>query len=184
MNRPLRAALVTLAAALAFTDSAAAHATLSPPTVQARTTQVFTLAVPTEKDGVTTTQVELTPPSGLTIESFAPATGWKRAVTGGKVTWSGGAVPTGEAALLQFVADVGDARDYDFKVRQTYSDGSVVEWTGAQGSETPAARVQAQATLGGGSSTLGVVDFVLSTLALVGAAIALLLLAGKGRELA
>jgi hypothetical protein len=101
------------------------------------------------------------------------------------VTWSGGSVPTGEAALLQFVGDVGEARSYDFKVRQTYSDGSVVDWAGAAGSETPAPRVEAKTSLGGGgSATLATAAFIIATLAFVGAAIALLLKAGEGRELA
>jgi uncharacterized protein YcnI len=142
---------------------------------------------------VTTTQIELTPPAGFAIDSFVAAPGWKRATdqsgTGEdvairKVTWTGGSVPTGEAAILHFVGDVGSAQDYAFKVRQTYSDGSVVDWSGAAGSETPAPVIEAKTSLGGGgSSTLAIISFVLATLALVGAAVALLLHAG-GRELA
>jgi uncharacterized protein YcnI len=191
LTRPLALlALLPVAAALVFTDSAFAHANLSPPTVLAQTSQVFTLAVPTEKEGVTTTQIELTPPAGFTIDSFVAAPGWKRVtdqsgsgedVAIRKVTWSGGSVPTGEAASLQFFGDVGTAQDYAFKVRQTYSDGSVVDWSGAAGSDTPAPIIEANG--GGGNSTLSIISFVLATLALVGAAIALLLHAG-GRELA
>jgi uncharacterized protein YcnI len=187
-------ALLPVVAALAFTDSASAHAILSPSTALARSSQVFTLAVPTEKEGATTTQIELTPPKGFGIDSFAAAPGWKRTTDQSgsgeeveirKVTWAGGSVPTGEAALLQFVGDVGDAKDYAFKVRQTYSDGTVVDWTGAAGSDTPAPTVKAEASLGGGGgSTLATVAFVIAVLALVGAAIALLLKAGEGRELA
>ena len=57
-----------------------AHAHVSPPVVLAKTGQVFTLAVPTEKEGATTTTIELTPPSGFAIDSFVPSPGWKRAV--------------------------------------------------------------------------------------------------------
>ena len=82
MNRPLARgrwlALLPVVAALAFTDSASAHAILSPSTVLARSSQVFTLAVPTEKEGATTTQIELTPPKGFGIDSFGAAPGWKR----------------------------------------------------------------------------------------------------------
>jgi uncharacterized protein YcnI len=189
-----RLVLATLVAVVALPASASAHATLSPSTVLARTTQVFTLAVPTEKAGVTTTRIELTPPAGFAIDSFAPSPGWTRSTDQSgageeveirKVTWSGGKVPTGEAALLQFVGDVEDAKTYDFKVRQTYSDGSVVDWAGAAGSDAPAPRIEARTSLGGGaSSTLATVAFVIATLAFVGAAIALLLKAGEGRELA
>lgn len=193
MHRPLALALLSVAATLAFTDAASAHASLSPPLVTAGTSQLFTLAVPTEKEGATTTQIELTPPAGFAIDSFAPASGWKRTtdqsgsgeeVVIRKATWSGGSVPTGEDAIFQFVGEPGAARTYAFKVRQTYSDGSVVDWSGAAGSDTPAPTVVAKGSLGGGgSSTLAVVDFIIATLALVAGAIALLLRAG-GRELA
>ena len=184
---------LAVAAALVLCASASAHPSLSPPLAEQGISQTFTLAVPTEKEGVTTTEIELTPPAGFTIDSFVAAPGWKRTtdqsgagedVAIRKATWTGGSVPTGEAAVLQFVGDVGAAKTYDFKVRQTYSDGSVVDWTGAAGSETPAPAIEAKTSLGGGgSSTLATISFVIATLALVGAAIALLLHAG-GRELA
>jgi len=112
---------------------------VSPPVVVAKTGQVFTLAVPTEKAGATTTTVELTPPQGFAIDSFVAAPGWKRTVqqTGSgdnatitKVTWSGGAVPTGEATDFAFVATAAAKGSYTFGVRQTYSDGTVVNWSG------------------------------------------------------
>ena len=60
---------------LAFAGSAFAHANVSPAVVLAKNAQVFALAVPTEKENAFTTQVELTPPSGFSIDSFAPARG-------------------------------------------------------------------------------------------------------------
>ena len=57
-------ALVALAA-LTFTASAFAHARVSPPVGLAKQLQVFTLAVPTEKENATTTTIELTLPDGL-----------------------------------------------------------------------------------------------------------------------
>jgi uncharacterized protein YcnI len=169
-------ALVALAALVAAT-AALAHAHVSPPVVQAKTGQVFTLAVPTEKEGATTTSIEMTPPSGFAIDSFVPSPGWKRTVqtTGSgesavvtKVTWSGGAVPTGEDAAFSFLAETTSTGSYTFAVRQTYSDGSVVDWSGAESSDTPAPVVEAKSSLGGGgSATLGIVGIVLGLLALV-----------------
>ena len=155
MTRPLAwLALLPVAAALVFTDSAFAHATLSPPTVLAQTSQVFTLAVPTEKEGVDDDPDRADPARGLRdrlVRRPRPAgsattdqSGAGEDVAIRKVTWSGGSVPTGEAAVLQFVGDVGAAQDYDFKVRQTYSDGTVVDWTGAAGSDTPAPTIEAK----------------------------------------
>ncbi len=183
---------LAVVAALVFCASASAHASLSPPVVTAGTTQMFTLAVPTEKEGATTTQIELTPPEGFAIDSFVAATGWKRATdqsgSGEEVvireaTWTGGATPTGEAAVFQFVGRPDQAKTYAFKVRQTYSDGTVVDWTGAEGSEEPAPSIEAKTSLGG-SSPLATIAFVIAIVALVLGAIALLLKAGEGRELA
>ena len=53
-------------------------------------------------------------------------------------------------------------------MRQTYSDGSVVDWSGPESSETPAPTVEAVSSLGGGgSSTLGIVALVIAGIALV-----------------
>jgi uncharacterized protein YcnI len=179
-------ALVGLSALVAA-GAALAHAHVSPPVVLAKTGQVFTLAVPTEKEGATTTTIELTPPLGFAIDSFVPAPGWKRTVqsTGSgeeaivtKVTWSGGAVPTGEDAAFSFVAETTGSGSYTFGVRQTYSDGTVVDWSGPESSDTPAPVIEAKASLGGGgSTTLAVLGVVLGGLALV-IAVALVLMRG------
>src|SRR3954451_9111142 len=114
--------------ALASASGAWAHAEISPPVAKTKTTQLFTLAVPTEKEGLATTKVELTPPSGFGIDSFVPSSGWKRDVesTGSgegtqiqKVTWSGGKVPTDEDAVFQFLANPDSSKTYGFNVRQT-----------------------------------------------------------------
>jgi uncharacterized protein YcnI len=172
------------AAALVVTAAAAAHATVSPPLVLAHDGQVFTLAVPTEKENAATTTIELVPPEGFGIDSFGAAPGWRRDVeTSGSgeeaavqsVTWSGGSVPTGEAAMFSFVATAAKTGAYTFAVRQTYSDGSVVTWSGPESSDTPAPVVTAKSSLGGGgSSTLAIVALVLGAIALVVAAAGLL----------
>jgi uncharacterized protein YcnI len=175
-------------AALAAATSAFAHAHVSPSIVPAKESQVLTLAVPTEKEGVTTTKIELTPPQGLSIDSFVAAPGWSRVVqrTGSgeeavvtKVTWLGGKVPTGEATGFEFLARTDAAKTYSFAVRQTYSDGSVVDWTGAESSDTPAPLVAAKSSFGGGgTSTVAIVALVLGAAALVLSVVALL--GGKG----
>src|SRR2546423_824040 len=128
----LGVALAITAGALVLTTSAFAHAEMSPALALTKHGQLFTLAVPTEKENATTAKIELTPPSGFAIDSFVPSPGWKRDVqsTGSgesteihKVTWSGGSVPSGEDALFQFLASANSAKTYTFKVRQTYSPG-------------------------------------------------------------
>jgi uncharacterized protein YcnI len=186
--------LAATAGGLVFAASAFAHAEMSPSVALAKNLQLFSLAVPTEKEDATTTKVELTPPSGFGIDSFVPAPGWKREeqTTGSgedttvqKVTWTGGKVPTEEDALFQFLASADSSKTYTFKVRQTYSDGTVVDWSGPESSDTPAPTVEAKSSLGGGggSNTLAIVGIVIGALALVVALAGLLGRTG-GRSLA
>src|SRR5438067_2151322 len=185
----LGAVLAIVGGALVFATSAFAHAELSPAVALAKHGQLFTLAVPTEKENATTTKIELTPPSGFAIDSFVPSPGWKRDVqsTGSgesteihKVTWSGGNVPTEEDALFQFLASADSAKTYAFKVRQTYSDGSVVDWAGAESSDTPAPQVELKSSLGGSSGTLAIVALAVGAVALVVAFVGLV--TGGGRR--
>src|SRR5690349_6561534 len=175
--------VATAVAALAAASSAWAHAEVSPSITAAKHPQVFTLAVPTEKEDNATTQVELTVPEGFGVDSFVPSPGWKRTVqsTGSgentvinKVTWSGGNVPTEEDAAFAFLATPTSSKTYTFQVRQTYKDGSVVDWSGPESSDTPAPRIEAKSSLGGGgSSTLSIIALVVAGISVVLAAVAL-----------
>src|SRR5215475_9222726 len=191
MTRRL-AAVGALAVLLGLLTAAPAfaHAEMSPPVALANTLQLYTLAVPTEKENATTTEIELTLPSGFSIDSFVPSPGWKREVqqTGSgedaviqKVTWSGGHVPTDDDALFQFLAVPDSSKTYTFAVRQTYADGSVVDWSGPESSDTPAPTIEAKSSLGGGgSSTLSIIAIALGGIALVIAIVGLL--AGSGKR--
>jgi len=160
------AAGLVLAALLVWAPAAFAHASISPPVAKTGVLQQFTLAVPTEKENATTTRIELSVPSGVAIDSFEPEPGWTRHVsqTGSgesavieRVTWSGGRVPTEDDAVFRFQATLtGGSQDYVFQVRQTYSDGTVVDWNGPESSDTPGPVVEGS-SLGGGPSTLLVI---------------------------
>jgi len=183
-------ALPSVAAiALAFASVAFAHAEISPPVALTNHLQLFTLAVPTEKENAVTTTIELTPPSGFSIDSFVPSPGWKRTLQQSgsgdsavvtKVTWSGGHTPTEDDSVFQFLASTSASKTYTFAVRQTYSDGSVVDWSGPESSDAPAPTVESKSSLGGGggTSTLDIVALILGGVALVVAVVALL--AGRG----
>jgi hypothetical protein len=96
-------------------------------------------------------------------------------VHGGKVTWSGGSVPTEEDASFSFLASTSGSGSYTFDVKQTYSDGSVVDWSGPESSDSPAPVVKAVSSFGGGGTSaltwvalvLGVVGVVLGTVAML-----------------
>jgi uncharacterized protein YcnI len=191
LSRAAAAAAVPVVA-LVIAPLAWGHAEISPDVVKAKETQMFTLAVPTEKENANTTKVELTPPQGFAIDSFVPAQGWKRAAASSgsgeetviqKVTWSGGSVPPEDDAVFQFLASTDASKTYEFKVRQFYSDGSVVDWSGPESSDTPAPVVEAKSDLGGGgSSTLEIIALLAAVAALVLSLVALLTRPG-GRSL-
>src|SRR5919204_2626653 len=101
----MRKAVVMAAAtggALVLVPAAFGHAAMSPPVAKAKVLQQFALSVPTEEEGATTTTVELTLPSGFSIDSFEPSPGWKRVAHGKSVTWSGGSVPANEDSVFRF----------------------------------------------------------------------------------
>jgi len=79
-GRRVAVLLAVTGGALAFVTSAFAHAEISPAVVLGKHLQLFSLAVPTEKENATTTKIELSLPSGFAIDSFAPSPGWKRDV--------------------------------------------------------------------------------------------------------
>ncbi len=187
------------AAALIAVASASAHARISPPVGLAKFGELYSLAVPTEKEGVTTTKVALTVPQGFSIDSFVPAAGWKRDVQQSgsgesaviqKVTWTatnvepGGGVATGEDALFQFLGQASAAKNYTFSVEQSYSDGSIVDWSGPESSDTPSPTFEAKSSLGGGgASTLAIIALVVGVVGIVLGGLALIAGGGK-RQLA
>jgi uncharacterized protein YcnI len=191
MKRTL--ALVAVSAvALVAAASASAHAHISPPVALAKAGQLFTLDVPTEKEGARTTKIVLTVPSGFSIDSFVDAPGWKRDVTSSgsgedaviqSVTWSGGSVPTDEVSHFAFMGRTDASKTYAFSVEQSYSDGSVVNWSGPESSDTPAPTVEAKSSFGGGgSSTLAVVALIVGAVGILLGGLALV--SKSGRQLA
>jgi uncharacterized protein YcnI len=186
--------LVALAAlaALVVAAAASAHARISPSVSISGQLELYSLVVPTEKAGATTTAITLTVPSGFSIDSFVPTPGWKRVVqqTGSgenavvqKVTWTGGHTPTGEDSLFQFLALATKKGTFAFTVLQRYSDGSIVSWSGSESSDSPAPTVEAKSSFGGGSSTIAIVALVVGGIALVLGVVALVARGGT-RQLA
>jgi len=158
-RRAVALSALALIGALVVASTASAHARISPPVSLSKELQLYSLAVPTEKENASTTGIELTVPKGFSIDSFVPAPGWQRKVqsTGSgenavvqKVTWTGGKVPTGEDSLFQFLAQPASSGSYTFQVRQTYSDGSIVTWSDPESGEDPAPVIEAKSSLGGG----------------------------------
>jgi uncharacterized protein YcnI len=182
-----------LVLALAIPAVASAHARVSPAVSLSNQLQLYSLAVPTEKSGLTTTKVVMTVPNGFGIDSFVPPPpGWQMQLqqTGSgdsavvtRVTWRGGHTPTGEDSLFQFLAQPASAKPYTFQVEQTYSDGSIVNWAGPESSEAPAPKIDVASSLGGGgTSALAIVALVVGVLGLLAGGFALVSRSG-GRAL-
>jgi uncharacterized protein YcnI len=190
IRRLALAATIAAGAMLLLSAAAWAHARVSPAVSVANQLQLYSLAVPTEKSGMTTTKIVLTVPTGFGIDSFVPPpAGWHQQVqqTGSgdsavvtKVTWTGGRTPTGEDSLFQFLAQPSSAKTYTFGVQQTYSDGSIVNWSGPESSDAPAPTIDVKDSLGGGGvSALTIVALVVGALGLLAGGFALA--TGRGR---
>jgi hypothetical protein len=68
-----------------------------------------------------------------------------------------------------------------FNVRQTYSNGKIVDWSGSESSDTPAPTIEGVSDLGGGgSSTLAIVALIVAA---VGVLLAVVGLVTRGRPL-
>ena len=191
MKRTSRLVVLACAslAGLVVAATASAHARMSPSVSLANELQLYSLAIPTEKANAYTTKIVLSLPKGFSIDSFVPSSGWKRVEhsTGSgdnaivtQVTWSGGHVPTEEDSLFQFLAQPSAAGTYTFHVQQTYSDGSIVDWSGPESSAAPAPTIDVVSSVGGGgTSTLTIVALVVGALGLLVGGIALFSRGGR-----
>jgi uncharacterized protein YcnI len=136
-----------LLASMLFTGIASAHVTVMPKEATQGSYEKFTVRVPNEKE-IPTIKVEVRfPLDSVSISRFEPKPGWTYALTKdaeGKisgVTWtaSGEGLTATEFGDFNMQGKVADqATQINWKAYQTYKDGTVVEWTGAEGSKTPA----------------------------------------------
>ncbi len=129
-----------------FVTVASAHVTVSPKEAEQGSYQKFTVRVPSEKDSATV-KVEVKIPDNVTISRVEPKPGWtyefvrddSDKVT--SITWTAEGLGLGATEFGEFniQGKVGDTiGKIIWKAYQTYSDGSIVEWTGAEGAEHPA----------------------------------------------
>lgn len=98
-----------------------------------------------EKD-INTVKVALKLPEGVAFKQYRPVPDWSVELTTAEdgtvtaVTWTaeGAGIGPGEFQQFEFVAqNPGEPAELAWDAFQYYSDGSVVEWTGAEGSDRP-----------------------------------------------
>jgi uncharacterized protein YcnI len=137
MNKKHLLLVFVVAGLILSAHNASAHAVVSPKQANVAAFQTFNLGVPSEKD-MSTVSVRLVLPDGLNYATPNVKQGWKIDVkkdgTGDsnhltEIDWSGGNIPTGQRDEFVFSAQVpSKAGMLQWKVYQTYSDGSVVSW--------------------------------------------------------
>jgi uncharacterized protein YcnI len=142
-RRTLVGATLAVAAALLLPSLANAHVTVWPKAASHGAYERYVVRVPNEKD-VATTRVEIRFPAEVRISSFLDVAGWKLEVltdSAGKIT---GAVWTGNLPPKRFVefpfvaVNPKEGANVVWPAFQTYAGGEIVEWTGPEGSKTPA----------------------------------------------
>lgn len=128
-----------------FSSIASAHVTVNPKTSTIGAWETYTVKVPVEKE-VATTKFTLKMPSGVEFESYQPVAGWNLTTqkdANGKVTsitfeTTGEGILPGQFQQFAFVAKNPDKTGKAaWDAFQYYKDGSVVEWTGEEGSKAP-----------------------------------------------
>jgi uncharacterized protein YcnI len=138
--------LVSSCAALTiFASTASGHVTVNPGVSAPGAWETYTMKVPVEKN-FNTTKVALKVPDGVELMSYQPVTGWKTTLdkdASGKtktITWtaSGEGIAPGQFQQFDFVAKNPEKEtNAAWDAFQYYKDGSVVEWTGDEGSDAP-----------------------------------------------
>ncbi|MEH7304877.1 YcnI family copper-binding membrane protein [Neobacillus drentensis] len=128
-----------------FASMASAHVTVMPKTSSTGAWETYTLKVPVEKD-VATTKVTVKAPAGVEIMSYQPVPGWtyssEKDASGKVKTFTfeatGEGIQSGQFQQFVFVAKNPEkAAKVAWDAFQYYKDGSIVEWTGAEGSDSP-----------------------------------------------
>jgi uncharacterized protein len=160
---PLAAAL---AGALIAPAAAAAHVTVQPASAPAGAETVLTVRVPNERDDASTVKVDVRLPPGFVSAAWESMPGWSVRAVKQKLRKP---IQTDDGPIDEQISEVvwtasskgtgiqpGEFRDFPlsvlipgkagqtltFKALQTYSNGSVVRWIGAPGSDQPAPQVK------------------------------------------
>jgi uncharacterized protein YcnI len=158
-RRMTLATLIAIALTLVVTSLALAHAVVYPKTSKVGGYEKYVLRVPNEK-ATPTLRVEIRFPAELRVTSFGDVPGWQLEVLTDSAKRIIGAVWTGSLPPQRFMefpfvgANPKTPAELVWPVYQTYADGPRVEWTGAEGSKTPASVTSIEA--GGGASGAGV----------------------------
>ena len=221
------AALAVVAGALVVPAAAQAHVTVQPRSAPAGAETVLAVRVPNERDDASTVKVDVKLPPGFVSASWEAIPGWSVRAVKQKLQKP---VQTDDGPIDEQISEIiwtaankqagiqpGEFRDFPlsvlipgkagqtltFKALQTYSNGTIVRWIGAPGSDSPAPTVRvtaaatsnrdpatrsqansqpapaAASTDNGSSDTLSIVALIVGVLGLVVAGIAVAMARGS-----
>jgi uncharacterized protein YcnI len=137
--------LPTILGLLLFSSVASAHVTVVPKTSTTGAWETYTVKVPVEKD-IATTKFTLKAPAGVEIKSYQPVIGWKYSdekdakgiVKSFTFEATGDGILPGQFQQFTFVGKNPEtATKAAWDAFQYYKDGSIVEWTGDEESDSP-----------------------------------------------
>ncbi|MBC1283112.1 DUF1775 domain-containing protein [Listeria welshimeri] len=133
--------LVVLLAVFVIPFQASAHVSVSPNESTVKSWETYTMKVPSEKE-MASKKIVLKIAKGVSFESYEPVPGWTTTVDkkNGTVTWQteGNGIEKGQFQRFSFIAkNPSEEGDVAWNAYQYYEDGSIVEWVGAEDSETP-----------------------------------------------
>jgi uncharacterized protein YcnI len=164
--------LGALIALLVLPGSAPAHVTLQPNSAPAGQFVRLDVRVPNEQDKASTNKVSVQFPPGFIFASYEPVPGWKVTVKRSKLdtpvtaegekfteqvsemTWTGsgseGKIGPGQFQDFGVSVQIPDksGTKLKFPAVQTYDNGDVTRWIGAENSEEPAPLVEVTAASG------------------------------------
>ncbi len=135
MKRPVIMFAVGAIALLATALPAAAHSEFQPGTTNVGATTKFNLFVEDEEPTAGTVKVELFFPTAIKVDAAAVPAGWTVTAQGGSVgstatglTWAGPALSDSANLKLTLGPFAQTTGRLQFKVLQTYDNGTVVRW--------------------------------------------------------
>ena len=139
----MRIAAATVALVLAIPAIVLAHAVVFPRASAPGAYERYVLRVPNERKELTT-KVEMRFPPEVRVTSFSDVQGWQLEIVRDSASRIVGAIWTGSLAPEHFVefpfvaVNPKTGSEIHWPAFQTYANGDRVEWTGAEGSKSPA----------------------------------------------
>lgn len=144
-NRLISSFTIATVVVLLFSGIASAHVTVSPGASSPGVWETYSIKIPVEKD-IPTVKISLKIPDGLEFQQYRPVPDWTVELVKDDaglikvITWAAeeSGIEPGQFQQFEFVAkNPSEEINLAWDAYQYYSDGSIVEWTGAENEKNP-----------------------------------------------